>query len=193
MRSNSAFSLTCDDPGKKYDVQVGGVSLTTVILYVRELFGLADSRISGEITVEQAAPGAGKDDKTGAKRFAMRLRITNKGHVEHEAKTDRLETLFEQAALKLVERFDPLNAAYYSYYKRDFDNARRIVRVYLTDPSPKDDSEWAETCSVCSNMRATAVTTRARRRAWTRPSSSCASCARASRSSRPGSTISPMS
>ena len=75
----------------------------------------------------------------------MRLRITNKGHVEHEAKaTDRLETLFEQAALKLVERFDPLNAAYYSYYKRDFDNARRIVRVYLTDPSPKDDSEWAE-------------------------------------------------
>ena len=142
---DSAFSLTCDDPGKKYDVQVGGVSLTTVILYVRELFGLADSRISGEITVEHAAPGAGKDDKTGAKRFAMRLRITNKGHVEHEAKaTDQLETLFEQAALRLVERFDPLNAAYYSYYKRDFDNARRIVRVYLTDPSPKDDSEWAE-------------------------------------------------
>ena len=34
------FSLTCDDPGKKYDVQVGGVSLTTVILYVRELFGI---------------------------------------------------------------------------------------------------------------------------------------------------------
>ena len=136
------FSLTCDDPGKKYDVQVGGVSLTTVILYVRELFGLADSRISGEITVEHAAAGAGKD--AGAKNFAMRLRITNKGHVEHEAEaTDKLETLFEQAALKLVERFDPLNAAYYSYYKRDFDNARRIVRGYLTDPSPKNDAEWA--------------------------------------------------
>ena len=135
-------SLTRDNPGKKYDVQVGGVSLTTLILYVRELFGLVDSRISGEITVEHAAAGAGKD--AGAKKFAMRPRITNKGHVEHEAEaTDKLETLFEQTALKLVERFDPLNAAYYSYYKRDFDNARRIVRGYLTDPSPKNDAEWA--------------------------------------------------
>jgi hypothetical protein len=55
---------------KKYDVQVGGVSLITVIPYVRELFGLADSRISGEITVEHAAAGAGKD--ADAEKFAMR-------------------------------------------------------------------------------------------------------------------------
>jgi tetratricopeptide (TPR) repeat protein len=143
--SDSPFSLTCDDPTKKYDVSVGGVSLTTVILYIRELFGLADTRISGEITVDNApAPGAGgKDGKPSAKKFSMRLRITGKNHVEHEAEaTDKLETLFQQAALKLVERFDPLHAAYYSYYKRDFDNARRIVRAYLADPEAKDDSKW---------------------------------------------------
>ena len=97
------FSLTSDDPGKKYDVQVGGVSLTTVILYVRELFGLADSRISGEITIEHAAAGVGKE--VGAKKFAMRLRITNKGHVEHEAEaTVKLETLFEQTALNIARQ-----------------------------------------------------------------------------------------
>ena len=143
--TDNPFSLTCDDPAKKYDVTVGGMSLTTVILYIRELFGLADTRISGEITVEHApAAGAGKDEKAGAKTYAMRLRITNKGHVEQEAEaTDRMETLFEEAALKLVERFDPLNAAYYSYYKRDFENARRIVRVYLADPAAKEDTEWA--------------------------------------------------
>jgi tetratricopeptide (TPR) repeat protein len=142
---DAPFSLTCDDPAKKYDVQVGGVSLTTVILYVRELFGLADTRISGEITVENApAPGAGKEPKPPAKKFVMRLRVTGKGHVENEVEaTDKLDTLFEKTALKLVERFEPLNAAYYSYYKRDFDNALRIVRVYLADPAEKDDTEWA--------------------------------------------------
>jgi tetratricopeptide (TPR) repeat protein len=142
---DAPFSLTSDDPVKKYDVSVGGVSLTTVILYVRELFGLADTRISGEITVENPlAAGAGKEVKSPAKRFVMRLRITGKGHVEHEAEaTDKLDTLFEKTALKLVERFEPLNAAYYSYYKRDFDNALRIVRVYLADPAAKDDTEWA--------------------------------------------------
>src|SRR5262249_13382754 len=87
---DAPFSLTCDDPAKKYDVAVGGVSLTSVILYVRELLGLSDTRISGEITVENAsAPGTGKDAKDAkappAKKFAMRLRITGKGHVEHEA------------------------------------------------------------------------------------------------------------
>ena len=132
----SPFNLTSDDPAKKYDVSVGGMSLTTIILYVREILGWADTRISGEITVEH--------EKSSAKKFAMRLRITNKGHVEHEAAaTDRLETLFQQAALKLVERFDPLSAAYYSYYKRDFENALRIVRVYRPDPAAKDDTEWA--------------------------------------------------
>jgi tetratricopeptide (TPR) repeat protein len=142
---DTPFSLTCDDPVKKYDVSVGGVSLTTVMLYVRELFGLADTRISGEITVENTpAPGTGKEVKSPAKKFVMRLRITGKGHVEHEAEvTDKLDTLFEKTALKLVERFDPLNAAYYSYYKRDFDNALRIVRVSLADPAAKDDTEWA--------------------------------------------------
>jgi tetratricopeptide (TPR) repeat protein len=146
---DAPFSLTSDDPAKKYDVQVGGVSLTNVILYVRELFGLGDTRISGEITVENPpANGAGNDPKDAksppAKKFVMRLRITGKGHVEHEAATtDKLDALFKSTALKLVERFEPLNAAYYSYYKRDFDNALRIVRVTLADPAAKDDTTWA--------------------------------------------------
>ena len=96
-------------------------------------------------------------------------------------------------ALKLVERFDPLNAAYYSYYKRDFDNARRIVRGYLTDPSPKDDADWAGNLLGLLEYARYRNDLGGRRRAWTRRSRSCASCARASRSSRPGSTVSPMS
>src|SRR5262249_57142881 len=53
-----------------------------------------------------------------------------------------LETLVEQAALKLVERLEPLDAAYYSYHKRDFDNALRIVRAYLADQTKKE-KQWA--------------------------------------------------
>lgn len=90
----------------------------------------------------------GKDplrlEKPAPKKFSIRLRITDKGHVQHEAEaTDKLETLFEQAALKLVERFEPLNAAYYSYYKRDHENALRIVRAYLVDRTTKKETRWA--------------------------------------------------
>ena len=144
--SDSSFTLTRDDPSKKYDVTVGGVSLTTVILHLRELFGQSDTRISGEIIVEQpsAAGVGGKDQKPAAKKFSIRLRITDKGHVQHEAEaTDKLDTLFEQAALKLVERFEPLNAAYYSYHQYDHENALRIVRAYLVDQTAKKETRWA--------------------------------------------------
>jgi hypothetical protein len=103
--SASAFTLTSDEPLKKYDVSVGGLSLTTVILQLRELFGVSDTRISGEITAERPAAGiGGKDEKSPPKKFSIRLRISDKGHVQYEAEADKLETLVEQAALKLVER-----------------------------------------------------------------------------------------
>jgi tetratricopeptide (TPR) repeat protein len=132
--SEPAFTLTSDNLSKKYDISVGGVSLTPVILYLRELAGMSDTRISGEITVEQPPP---------SKKFSIRLRISGRGHVQYEAEaTNKLETLVEQAALKLVERLEPLDAAYYSYHKRDFDNALRIVRAYLADQTKKE-RQWA--------------------------------------------------
>src|SRR5215471_18164605 len=143
--SASAFTLTSDEPLKKYDVSVGGLSLTTVILQLRELFGVSDTRISGEITAEHpSATGVGgKDEKSPPKKFSIRLRINDKGHVHYEAEaTDKLETLVEQAALKLVERFQPLEAAYYSYCKRDYDNALRIVRAYFAEQT-KNERQWA--------------------------------------------------
>ena len=143
--SASAFTLTSDEPLKKYDVSVGGLSLTTVILQLRELFGVSDTRISGEITAEHpsAAGVGGKDEKSPPKKFSIRLRINDKGHVHYEVEaTDKLETLVEQAALKLVERFQPLDAAYYSYCKRDYDNALRIVHVYLAKQT-KNERQWA--------------------------------------------------
>src|SRR5499427_5627548 len=78
-----------------------------------------------------------------SKKFSIRLRIDDKGRVQYEAEaTDTLETLLEQAALKLVERYEPLDAAYYSYHKRDYDNALRIVRAYLADQT-KNERQWA--------------------------------------------------
>ena len=143
--STSAFTLTSDEPLKKYDVSVGGLSLTTVILQLRELFGVSDTRISGEITAEHpsAAGAGGKDEKSPPKKFSIRLRINDKGHAQYEVEaTDKLETLVEQAALKLVERFQPLDAAYYSYCKRDHDNALRIVRAYFAEKM-NNERQWA--------------------------------------------------
>ena len=138
-----AVVLSGDDSSAKYDVSVGGISLDTMIFYVRELFGLTDPKISGEIIAEKPAATVGKDEKPAATKYSIRLRVSDKGLVQHEGEaTDRLATLFEEGALKLVERFDPLNAGYYSYYKRDYENALRIARAYLVRGT-KDDEEWA--------------------------------------------------
>lgn len=138
-----AVVLSGDDSSAKYDVSVGGISLNTMIFYVRELFGLTDTKISGEIIAEKPAATVGKDEKPAATKYSIRLRVSDKGLVQHEGEaTDRLATLFEEGALKLVERFDPLNAGYYSYYKRDYENALRIARAYLVRGT-KDDEEWA--------------------------------------------------
>ncbi len=138
-----AVVLSGDDLSAKYDVSVGGISLNTMIFYVRELFGLTDTKISGEIIAEKPAATVGKDEKPAATKYSIRLRVSDKGLVQHEGEaTDILATLFEDGALKLVERFDPLNAGYYSYYKRDYENALRIARAYLVRGT-KDDEEWA--------------------------------------------------
>lgn len=142
--SDGRFALTFDDASTKYNVSVGGVSLATVIVYIRELFGQADTKISGEITVANP-PVTGtldKDEKPAPTKFSIRLRINDKGIVPYKGQpTDKLETQFEQAALKLVERFDPLIAAYYSYSKQDYENALRIVHAYQVDQA-KNDEDW---------------------------------------------------
>jgi tetratricopeptide (TPR) repeat protein len=141
----SSFALSSNDTSRKYDVSVGGVSLTTIILYVRELFGWSDTKISGEIIVDRrpSIGIAGKDEKPAPTKFSIRLRITDKEVIQREGDaTEELDTLFERAALKVVERFDPLKAAYYSYYKQDYDTALRIARAYLVDET-KDDKQLA--------------------------------------------------
>src|SRR5262249_29143583 len=141
----SSFALSTDDELTKYNVSAGGLSLPTMVFYVRELFGRGDTRISGEIIAEQppVTGVAGKDEKPAPPKFSIRLRITDKGVVQHDCEpAGKLDALFEQAALKMVERFDPLNAAYYSYYKRDFDNALRIARIYIADEA-QADKRWA--------------------------------------------------
>jgi tetratricopeptide (TPR) repeat protein len=140
----SSFSLSSNDESKKYDVSVGGVSLNTVVLYIREILGRSDTKISGDITVvaRSATDAAGKNEGPAAKKFSIRLRITDKDLIQEALATDDLDALFKRAALKVVERFDPLQAAYYSYYKQDYDNALRLARAYLVDET-KSDKQFA--------------------------------------------------
>jgi tetratricopeptide (TPR) repeat protein len=136
---DSSFALSSNDMSRKYDVSVGGVSLNTIILYIRDLFGWSDTKISGDIILDdRSAPVSGKEEKP-APKYSIRLRITDKEIIQHEGEaTAELDTLFERAALKVVERFDPLKAAYYSYYKQDYNNALRIARAYLVDETKND-------------------------------------------------------
>ena len=137
----SSFALSSNEASRKYDVSVGGVSLTTIVLYIRELFGWSDTKISGEIiAVSRPVIGtAGKDERPAPTKFSIRLRVTDREVIQHEGEaTDELDTLFERAALKVVERFDPLQAAYYSYYKQDYENALRIALAYLVDETKHD-------------------------------------------------------
>jgi hypothetical protein len=141
-------AVSFDDESMKYDISVGGVSLTTMIFYLRELFGRTDTKISGEVTIEKPAAHAASNATVPAPtRFALRLRITGRGIVQQEgAPGEDLESLIQRSAVKVVERFDPLSAAYYSYSKHDYDGALRIAHAVLLDRTTSE-RPWRLICA----------------------------------------------
>jgi tetratricopeptide (TPR) repeat protein len=133
--TRSVFQLSnelSDNP----DISFGGASLATVIFYLRDLFGQTDTRISGEITIGSESI-VGVIDRGEVKHlhpptYSLRLRIITDRVRRYETEpNDKLDALFAPAASHLMERIDPLGAAYHGYSINDTENAQRILEKYL--------------------------------------------------------------
>lgn len=112
---------------QKVDFPVGGISVASVVASLRDTLGLFDTKISGELIADK--------EKSSAPQYSLRLRITDKGAVfRHEKPTADLDQLFRDAAIGVVERFDPEIAAQYYYARSDYPSALRMVDAVLSDP-----------------------------------------------------------
>jgi tetratricopeptide (TPR) repeat protein len=143
--TGSVFRLS-NEMSDDHDISFGGASLATVIFYLRDLFGQTDTRISGEITIGSESI-VGVTDRGEVKHlhpptYSLRLRITTDRVLRYETEpNDKLDALFAPAASHLMERIDPLGAAYYSYSINDTENAKRTLETYFR--RQKEDKEYA--------------------------------------------------
>jgi len=117
---------------EKTDIEVPtmGLSLKSMVRYVREFLGLEETRIQGEITHSK-------------KGMTLRLRIVNRGkladlQVGSEAE---LNKLIQLGAEEVVKATDPYAlATYFSFFNSD--KAEEMITHCLRNPPPEDDV-WA--------------------------------------------------
>lgn len=132
INDQMAFSsLPFENRIPKIETPVAGVSLTTLVAQLRDVLGIVDTRISGEVTIERAFDTTDKQPRSSPAMLSLRLRIQDKGTVFVGEPAGKLDALLHPAALQLVERFDPYVAASYYYVNDDFGAAQRLVQRLL--------------------------------------------------------------
>jgi len=138
INNQMAFSsLPFENKIPKIETPVAGVSVAAFVAQLRDLIGIVDTRISGEVTIERALAATDKEAQP-APVLSLRLRIQDNGTVHVGEPAGKIDALLRPAALQLVERFDPYVAAAYYYVNDDFDNAQRMVQRLLDGGKEED-------------------------------------------------------
>jgi len=83
MRFGAVATSGAEIAKPKIELPGTGISIDTIVYYVRDLLSLSDTKISGEITIDSPTPdaAAGKNSQKPLPKFNLRLRILNKGFV----------------------------------------------------------------------------------------------------------------
>ena len=131
----SGFDLESTMPS--ITLPVGGFNIGSIISELRTLFGIHETKVTGEVYV------AATDDK--GPLYGIRLRINGVGPIMRTEKgTADIQSLIDAAAQTVMRRYDPINLGYYFYRKKDFKRAYEMTEQALADPSP-DNDPWAYT------------------------------------------------
>ncbi|HTT47624.1 MAG TPA: tetratricopeptide repeat protein [Pseudolabrys sp.] len=159
----------------KVELPGAGISLDSLVSSIREILGIEDTRITGEITVvpsPPASPEAAPSNSTGGHQapaqFIMRVRISTRGavypskaktvdatgvvHFLTEANkgkvisaetlavatrpnepTAKVDAIFPNVALQIVEQLDPYIAALYFKQNNNISDAQRMIDFCLTN------------------------------------------------------------
>jgi tetratricopeptide (TPR) repeat protein len=138
----------------KIEVPGTGISIDTIVYYLRDFLGRSDTKISGEIVVDRQAadppPDKSRNDSTSGKnrdtpsqKYNLRLRIASRGFVYVESEsTDDLHVLFKRAAMPLLEQINPYIAGIAYLNQKDFIRATRMAEIELRAGSD-DNKMWA--------------------------------------------------
>lgn len=133
----SGFDLEGSMPS--IQLPVGGFNLNAIVGEVRQLLGVTETKITGEIYV--AVPG--DDDKKIPTQYGVRLRLAGKGPMLKGTPPDaNVDNLIEEAAERVMHQFDPINLGYYFYKLKRYDKAYATTVTALADPSDANDP-WA--------------------------------------------------
>lgn len=135
----SGFDLQSTMPD--ITLPVGGISIGAVVAEVRQLLGVKETKITGEIVIE--VPG--NDDKGAPPQYGLRLRIAGEGPIYRSSAPDAdIGKLVDAAAKQVMRKYDPINLGYFYFRQRDYRSAYDMTEVALADPSP-DNDPWAFT------------------------------------------------
>jgi tetratricopeptide (TPR) repeat protein len=133
--STSAFERSVP----KIDVPVAGISLAAILSPVRELFGITDTKVTGEFIVDGEPTASDQRWRKPPTKYAFRLRIIDRGAVYRGSEpTENLDMLLENAARHVVRRFEPRVAIAYYIQNGDYKSARQMVDEALASGSKVD-------------------------------------------------------
>jgi len=118
----------------------GSMSLAAVVTGVRDLLGLIDKKITGEVITDNPLAHAAESPDSKQTKYLMRLRTIDHDAISHSPEpTEKLDELFQSVALHVIEQFEPVVAAHYYHFKRDWHNASRMVTAALKNNREDDD------------------------------------------------------
>ena len=125
----SGFDLESSMPS--IQLPVGGFNLNAVVAEVRQLLGVTETKVTGEIYTAVAAD----DDKKIPAEYGVRLRLAGKGPILKGTPPDaHIDNLVEEAAERIMHQFDPINLGYYFYRLKRYDKAYETTVAALADP-----------------------------------------------------------
>lgn len=131
IETQGATPVALEQKLPKIDLPVEGLNLALLVPQLRSLFGFRDASISGELIVEQQA------DNGRPEKYSLRLRAPGEGAIyRSETPSDNVDHLLRDAAIVILQREDPIVAAYYYLFRRDFKAARRMADIASVSANP---------------------------------------------------------
>ena len=151
MRIGNFLSSPIERALPKVETPVGGFSLAPVVSYLRELLGVTDTRVAGEIVAT-----LGPVIRTGVQspqqhtKYTLSMRVVDRVIVGVRTKPNEdIDALITEAAFQLMEKLHPfLLAAYYyregknSEKKRNekYEEIIRLLSLCLNNDFAEDDA-----------------------------------------------------
>jgi tetratricopeptide (TPR) repeat protein len=127
-----SFQGTLESKLPEFEMSFSGVSLGTLVSLVRNVIGISDTKIGGDVTVDPTTAGGSSGDARKNHKYRLTLRVNDRPlDVTDGQVSDSLDKLFRHGAVRIVEHIDPYIAAAYLFQNGDPEAATRQIAICL--------------------------------------------------------------